>query len=82
MLAALVGTLIQVPGMFEIPLVIGVLALGLGAGPATALLLTLPSTGLITLALTRKAYGWRIPASLLGSTFAFAIGASVLVEAL
>lgn len=66
---ALVGTLLQLPTLFEIPLVLGVIALGLGTGPATALLLTAPSTGLITLLVLRKDLGWRIPGLMLAATF-------------
>lgn len=68
-LAALVGTLLQLPTLFEIPLVLGVMALGLGTGPATALLLTAPSSGLVTFVLMRRDLGSKIPAMLLGGTF-------------
>ena len=80
--AALVGTIIQVPGMFEVPLVLGVLAVGLSPGAATALLVTIPSAGLITFTLTRKEFGWQIPAALLSSTLVLGVVAGVLVEAL
>jgi uncharacterized protein len=69
-LAARVGTLVQVPTLFEIPLVLGVLALGLGVGPATALLLTVPSTGLVTLGIVRQDLGSRTPGLMLLATFA------------
>jgi len=73
--AAALGTLLQLPTLFEIPLVVGVLALGLDIGPATALLLTAPSAGVVTLAVTRKALGWRPPGLLLLATFA--VGSTV-----
>lgn len=78
---AAVGTFLQVPGMFEIPLTLGVLALGLGAGPATALLLTLPSTGLVTLGITRRDFGWRVPSLMLLATFVGGVIASMIVGA-
>ncbi len=52
--AAAVGTLLQTPALFEIPLVLGLLYLGLEPGPATALLVTAPSAGVITLGVTRS----------------------------
>lgn len=82
LIAAAVGTLVQVPGMFEIPLTLGVLALGLGEGAATAILLTVPSTGLITFGVTRREYGWKVPGSMMAATFALGSAAGFLVRAL
>jgi uncharacterized membrane protein YraQ (UPF0718 family) len=79
---ALIGTLIQVPGMFEVPLVLAILALGFGAGPATALLLTVPSTGLVTFGITRKELGWKVPALMLLATFVLGTTAGLVVNAL
>jgi uncharacterized membrane protein YraQ (UPF0718 family) len=79
---AALGTLIQLPTLFEIPLVIGVLALGVGVGPAAALLVTAPSAGLVTLAVTRADLGWRPVAVLLAGTFAGGVAAGVLVSLL
>ncbi|MCY3802387.1 MAG: FG-GAP-like repeat-containing protein [Chloroflexi bacterium] len=47
-IAALVGVLINVPLMFEIPLVAALLLVGMGTGPATALLFTAAAGGPIT----------------------------------
>ena len=47
-IAALVGILINVPLMFEIPLVAALLMVGMGTGPATALLFTAAASGPIT----------------------------------
>lgn len=80
--AAALGTLLQLPTLFEIPLVIGALALGLGAGPATALLVTAPSTGLITFGVTRKDLGWKTPALMLLGTFIGGIIAGLVVGSL
>ncbi len=78
--AALLGALLQLPTLFEIPLVLGVMALGLGAGPATALLLAAPSSGLVTFTLLRGDLGWRIPLMLLGGTFVLAALAGLIVN--
>lgn len=80
LLAALVGTLLQLPTLFEIPLVLGVMALGLGAGPATALLLTAPSSGLITFVLMRRDLGLKVPGMLLGGTFLLGSLAGLIVN--
>jgi uncharacterized membrane protein YraQ (UPF0718 family) len=77
-----IGTLLQLPTLFEIPLVIGVLALGVGVGPAAALLVTAPSAGLVTLAITRLDLSWRPAAVLMAGTFAGGVGAGLLVAAL
>ena len=80
--AAALGSLIQLPTLFEIPLVLGVLALGIGVGPATALLLTAPSAGVVTLAVTRKELGWRPPGLLMMGTFAGGAVGGLLAGAL
>jgi uncharacterized membrane protein YraQ (UPF0718 family) len=77
--AAALGTLIQLPTLFEIPLVLGVLALGLDVGPATALLVTAPSAGLVTLGVTRRELGWRSPGLLLLGTLAGGVIAGLVV---
>ncbi len=55
---------------------------GLGVGPATALLLTVPSTGLVTLGITRQDLGWRTPSLMLLATFAGGVVAGLAVGAL
>lgn len=77
--AAAVGTLLQLPTLFEIPLVLGLLALGLDPAAATALLLTAPSAGVVTFVLTRKELGPRVPALLLAGTFAGGVAGGLLV---
>lgn len=80
--AAALGTLIQLPTLFEVPLVLGVLALGVDVGPATALLLTAPSAGVVTLAVTRKELGWGPPGLLLVATLAVGAVGGIVVGAL
>jgi uncharacterized membrane protein YraQ (UPF0718 family) len=79
---AAVGTLLQAPALFEIPLVLGLLYLGLDAGPATALLVTAPSAGVITLGVTRGELGWRTPLLLMAGTFVGGVVAGMVVNAL
>lgn len=80
--AATVGTLLQTPALFEIPLALGLLYLGIGPGPATAVLLTAPAPGLITMALTRRELGWRPPVLLMAGTFVAGIAGGLVVAAL
>lgn len=82
LLAAAVGTLLQTPALFEIPLALGLLYLGLGTGPATAVLLAAPAPGLITLAITRRELGWRPPAVLMGGTLLAGIVGGLATAAL
>lgn len=80
--AALIGTFLQLPTLFEIPLVLGALALGLDPAPATALLVTAPSVGIITFVVVRRELGWRVPARLLAATFAGGSAAGALAHLL
>lgn len=57
---AVVGTLFVIPTAAEIPIVQGMLALGLGSGSAGALLLTLPSVSLPSLLMMRDVLGARL----------------------
>ncbi len=81
-LAAGVGALLQTPALFEVPLTLGLVYLGLDSGPATAVLVTAPSAGLITLALVRKDLGWRTPLLLIAATFVGGVVAGTVVGAL
>ncbi|KAF1046470.1 MAG: putative two-component membrane permease complex subunit [Herbaspirillum frisingense] len=53
---AVIGTLFVIPTAAEIPIVQSMMTLGLGAGPAVALLMTLPSISLPSLLMLRKSF--------------------------
>jgi hypothetical protein len=55
-LFALAGTLFVIPTAAEIPIIQGFLALGVGNGPASALLLTLPAVSLPSLLMVAKSF--------------------------
>jgi uncharacterized membrane protein YraQ (UPF0718 family) len=55
-LIALAGTLFVVPTMAEIPIVQGLMAIGLPVGPAMALLLTLPTISLPSLVMAGRSF--------------------------
>ncbi len=56
---ALAGTLFVIPTAGEVPIVQAMLALGLGAGPAGALIMTLPAVSLPSLAMMSRAFSLR-----------------------
>lgn len=57
---AIVGTLFVIPTAAEIPIVQTMLSLGLGMGPAVALLMTLPSVSLPSLLMLRKVFDAKV----------------------
>ncbi|NMM65303.1 permease [Clostridium sp. P21] len=54
------GTLFVIPTAAEIPIIQTLMIFGLGAGPAAALLLTLPAVSLTSLLLVRRAFPTRV----------------------
>ncbi len=56
---ALAGTLFVIPTAGEVPIVQAMLALGLGAGPAGALIMTLPAVSLPSLAMLSRTFSLR-----------------------
>jgi uncharacterized protein len=77
---ALFGTFIAIPTLFEIPLVLGFLFIGMGLGPATALLITAPSVSIVTYFMLRKDVGHSAPLLLMAATFLMGICAGLGVE--
>lgn len=57
---AIVGTLFVIPTAAEIPIVQSMMTLGMGTGPAVALLMTLPSISLPSLLMLRKDFDTRV----------------------
>jgi uncharacterized membrane protein YraQ (UPF0718 family) len=56
---AVAGTLFVIPTAGEVPIVQAMLALGMGVGPAAALIMTLPAVSLPSLAMLGAAFGMR-----------------------
>jgi len=79
-LTALFGTVIAVPTLFEIPLTMGFLFLGMGPGPATTLIVTAPSVSIVSYFMLRKDTGPRPPLLLLAATALLGILVGVGVE--
>jgi uncharacterized membrane protein YraQ (UPF0718 family) len=61
---AAAGTLFVIPTAGEVPIVQAMLAFGVAAGPAAALLMTLPPISLPSLVMTVRAFGIRVQAML------------------
>lgn len=64
LLAAIVGTLLVIPTAGEIPIIATVLAAGIGAGTAGALLVALPALSIPSMVMVGKALGWRSTAAM------------------
>ncbi|GMK48727.1 hypothetical protein PghCCS26_58570 [Paenibacillus glycanilyticus] len=60
LLFAIAGMLFVIPTAAEIPIIQTMLSFGLGTGPATALLLTLPSISLPSILMIRKSFPYRV----------------------
>lgn len=74
------GTLIAIPTLFEIPLVLGFLFIGMGLGPASALLVTAPSVSIVSYFMLKKDVGHAAPLLLMAATFFIGIVTGLIVE--
>ena len=59
LIAAVVGTLLVIPTGGEIPIIIALLAAGVGAGTTGALLIALPALSIPSMVMVGKSLGWR-----------------------
>jgi uncharacterized protein len=78
MLTALVAVPVAMPTFFEIPLALIVLAAGLPAGAAVAVLIAGPATNLPSLFTVARSTGWRVPALVAAGVWALAVLGGVL----
>ena len=79
---ALAGTLFVIPTGGEIPIIQGLLAAGVGAGPAAALLLTLPAVSLPSLVMVARSFPLRVLVSVTGWVVAIGVASGIVAEAL
>jgi hypothetical protein len=79
---AVVGMLFVIPTAGEVPIVQAMLALGVGAGPAGALLMTLPPISLPSLAMLATSFPPRILAAVAGAVVLFGLAGGGLALAL
>jgi hypothetical protein len=79
---ALAGALFVVPTAGEVPIVQAMLSLGVGAGPAAALLMTLPPISLPSMAMLARAFPPRILAAVAVVVVLFGLAGGALAIAL
>ena len=79
---ALVGALFVIPTAGEVPIIQAMLALGVGAGPAGALLMTLPPISLPSMAMLSRSFPPRILAVVAGAVVVFGLAGGALAVAL
>jgi len=75
---AVAGTLFVIPTAGEVPIVQAMLLLGVGAGPAAALMMVLPPISVPSLAIVSRSFHWRMLAAITGAIVAFGIAAGLL----
>jgi len=68
LLMSAVGLIFVIPTAGEVPIVQAMLALGVSAGPAAALLLTLPPVSLPSLVMTKRVFSARVLSLVVGAT--------------
>jgi uncharacterized membrane protein YraQ (UPF0718 family) len=79
---AIAGMLFVIPTAGEVPIVQAMLALGMGVGPAAALLFTLPPVSLPSLAMLGRSLPWRLLVALAVAVVAFGVlGGAIAVAA-
>ena len=79
---AIAGTLFVIPTAGEVPIIQAMLTLGMGAGPAAALLMTLPPISLPSLAMTSKSFRPRVLVTVTLAVIAFGVAGGLLAMAL
>jgi hypothetical protein len=79
---ALAGALFVIPTAGEVPIIQSMLALGLGAGPAGALLMTLPPISLPSMAMVGRSFPPRVLAVVAGGVVLFGLAAAGLAVGL
>ena len=79
---AVVGALFVIPTAGEVPIIQAMLALGVGAGPAGALLMTLPPISLPSMAMLSRSFPPHILAVVAGAVVLFGLAGGALAVAL
>ncbi|THD77364.1 MAG: permease [Phenylobacterium sp.] len=79
---AVVGALFVIPTAGEVPIIQAMLSLGVGAGPAGALLMTLPPISLPSMAMLSRSFPPRILAVVAGAVVLFGLAGGGLAVAL
>jgi uncharacterized protein len=79
---AVAGMLFVIPTAGEVPIVQAMLALGMGIGPAAALLMTLPPVSLPSMAMLGRSLSWQLLLALAAAVVGFGVLAGVIASGL
>ena len=79
---AVAGMLFVIPTAGEVPIVQAMLALGMGIGPAAALLITLPPVSLPSMAMLGRYLPWQLLLALAAAVVGFGVLAGVIASGL
>lgn len=79
---AVAGTLFVIPTAGEVPIIQAMLALGIGVGPAGALLMTLPPVSVPSIAMLYRSFKPRLLLIVAGTVIAFGVVSGLLTVAL
>lgn len=80
--AAVLGTLIVIPTAGEIPILLGLSAVGIGSGAIGALLITLPAISLVSMAMVARTFSPRVTLAMAGAVAACGLLGAVMLWAL
>ncbi|PTR33917.1 hypothetical protein C8J98_102102 [Luteibacter sp. OK325] len=78
---AVAGMLFVIPTAGEVPIVQAMLALGMGIGPAAALLMTLPPVSLPSMAMLGRSLSWQLLLALAAAVVGFGVLAGLIASA-
>lgn len=82
LVAAALGTLIVIPTAGEIPILLGLSAIGVGNGALGALLITLPAISLVSMAMVVRTFSGRVTAAMAGAVIVAGLLAGALLALL
>ena len=80
--AAVAGTILVIPTAGELPIIIGLIALGFPIAVTGALVIALPALSLASMAMVGRALSWRVTVTMGGAVVLFALAAAGLTAAL
>ncbi|HEX8955874.1 MAG TPA: permease [Burkholderiaceae bacterium] len=79
---AVAGALFVIPTAGEVPIIQAMLSLGMGVGPAGALLMTLPPVSVPSLAMLSKSFSKKMLAAVVAAVIGFGVVAGLLAAAI
>jgi uncharacterized membrane protein YraQ (UPF0718 family) len=79
---AVIGSLLVIPTGGEIPVVLALSTVGVAAGSAGALLITLPALSIPSMAMVGPAFSWRVTAAMAGAVVVAGLVSAALLWAL